>query len=201
MVGQHVLVLGASGGTGHVAVQIAKIKGARVTAVTSSRNADFVKGLGADEILFYDLSTNILEDLHIVTLRHGPFDLVFDSVSSHDLRDANFAYETRIRNTKPKLITGMYILIGGIVTDWVLAHIKRFFGIDWFANGRQLFWVRFPDSTRRLESLRQFCEANQLKVAIANRMPFTEEGIQEAFRLQMNRRTVGKIIIEMISEK
>ncbi|CAF4320549.1 unnamed protein product, partial [Adineta steineri] len=84
----------------------------------------------------------------------------------------------------------MYILIGGIFTDWVLAHIKRFFGIDWFTMGRQLFWVRFPDSTKRLESLRQFCENNQLKVTIANRVPFTDEGIQEAFRLQMSRRTV-----------
>jgi NADPH:quinone reductase-like Zn-dependent oxidoreductase len=199
MAGQHVLVLGASGGTGHFAVQIAKIKGARVTAVAGSRNVDFVKGLGADEILVYDRSPDILEDLRTTTSLHGPFDLVFDSVSSHDPRDANFAYETRIRNAKPKLITGMYIFIGGLVTDWALAHIKRFFGIDWFTKGRQLFWVRFPDSAKRLESLRQFCEANQLKVTIANRMPFTEEGIQEAFHLQMSRRTVGKIVIEVVS--
>jgi hypothetical protein len=32
-------------------------------------------------------------------------------------------------------------------------------------------------------------------------MPFTEQGVQEAFRLQMSRRTVGKIVIEMVSEK
>ncbi|CAF0925823.1 unnamed protein product [Adineta steineri] len=201
MAGQHVLVLGASGGTGYCAVQIAKSKGARVTAVASSRNAAFVKSLGADEVLLYDRSVNIFEDLHHIRSLHGPFDLVFDSVSSHDPRDASFAYETRIRNAKPKLVTGMYILIGGIFTDWVLAHIKRFFGIDWFTMGRQLFWVRFPDSTKRLESLRQFCENNQLKVTIANRVPFTEEGIQEAFRLQMSRRTVGKIVIEIVSEK
>ena len=201
MPGQHVLVLGASGGTGHFAVQIAKIKGARVTAVASSRNADFVKNLGADDIVFYDLSVDILKDLHAIRSIYGPFDLVFDSVSSHDPRDTNFAYETRIRNAQPKLVTGMYIFIGGVVTDWALAHIKRFFGIDWFPKGRQLFWVRFQDSARRLELLRQFCEANQLKVTIANRVPFTEEGIQEAFRLQMSRRIVGKIVIEILSEK
>jgi NADPH:quinone reductase-like Zn-dependent oxidoreductase len=200
MAGQHVLILGASGGVGHCAVQIAKAKGTRVTAVAGSRSANFVKGLGADEVLFYDRSVDILEDLRTTTSRHGPFDLVFDSVSSHDQQDASFAYETRICNAKPQLIAGMYICIGGIVTDWALAHLKRFLGIGWFRKGRQLFWVRFPDSAKRLESLRRLCEANQLKVTIAHRMPFTEEGIQEVFRLQMSRRTVGKIIIEIVSE-
>ncbi|UJR18633.1 hypothetical protein I4U23_005541 [Adineta vaga] len=199
--GQHVLVLGASGGTGYCAVQIAKIKKARVTAVAGSRNAEFVKNLGADEVLFYDYSVDILKDLHAARSIYGPFNLVFDSVSSHDPQDSNFAYETRIRNSKPKLLTGMYILIGGVVTDWILAHMKRFFGIDCFTKGRQLFWVRFPNSAKRLELLRQFCEANQLKVTIANRLPFTEDGIREAFRLQMTRRTVGKIVIEIVSEK
>jgi NADPH:quinone reductase-like Zn-dependent oxidoreductase len=198
--GQHVLVLGASGGTGNFAVQIAKIKGARVTAVCGSRNVDFVKNLGADEVIFYDRSEDFLEDLRGAISRHGLFDLVFDSVSSHDPRDASFAYESRIRNANPKMVTGMYIFIGGLVADWALAHMKRFFGIDCFSKGRQLFWVRFPDSAKRLESLCQFCEANQLKVTIANRMPFTEQGLQEAFRLQMSRRTVGKIVIEMVSE-
>lgn len=168
---------------------------------TSSRNGDFVKSVGADEILFYDRSVNILKDLHAIRCIHGAFDLVFDSVSSHNSRDAKFAYETQIRNAKPTLVTGMYIFIGGIVADWILAHIKRFFGIDWFATGRQLFWVRFLNSAGRLELLRQFCETNQLKVTIANRVPFTEEGIQEAFRLQMSRRTVGKIIIEIVVDK
>jgi NADPH:quinone reductase-like Zn-dependent oxidoreductase len=200
MAGQHVLVLGASGGTGNVAVQIAKIKGARVTAVCGSRNADFVKVLGADEVIFYDRSEDFLEDLRGAISRHGLFDLVFDSVSSHDPRDASFAYESRICNANPKMVTGMYIFIGGLVTDWALAHIKRFFGVDCFSKGRQLFWVRFPDSAKRLESLCQFCEASQLKVTIANRMPFTEQGLQEAFRLQMSRRTVGKIVIEMVSK-
>jgi NADPH:quinone reductase-like Zn-dependent oxidoreductase len=200
LAGQHVLVLGASGGTGNFAVQIAKIKGARVTAVCGSRNADFVKGLNADEVICYDRSVNFSQDLRGVISRHGPFDLVFDSVSSHDPRDASFAYESRIRNANPKIVTGMYILIGGLVTDWVLAHMKRFFGVDCFSKGRQLFWVRFPNSAKRLESLCQFCEANQLNVTIANRMPFTEQGLQEAFRLQMSRRTVGKIVIEMVSE-
>jgi NADPH:quinone reductase-like Zn-dependent oxidoreductase len=201
MAGQHVLVLGASGGTGHFAVQIAKIKGARVTAVSGSRNADFVKGLGADKVIFYDESRDLLGDLRSAISDHGPFDLVFDTVSSHDARDASFAYESRIRNANPKMLTGMYIFIGGLVTDWALAHMKRFFGIDFFSKGRQLLWVRFPDSAKRLESLCQFCEANQFKVTIANRMPFTEQGVQEAFRLQMSRRTVGKIVIEMVSEK
>ena len=197
MTGQHVLILGASGGTGHVAVQIAKIKGARVTAVVSSRNVDFVKGLGADDVLAYDQSEDLIEDLHTLTSRYGPFDLIFDTVSSHDSRDAGFAYENRICNAKPKLVSGVYFFIGGVTIDWVLAHIKRYLGLDCFSKGRQLFWVRFSNSAKQLEALSQYCTANQLKVAIAKCIPFTEEGVQEAFHLQMNRRTVGKIVIEI----
>jgi NADPH:quinone reductase-like Zn-dependent oxidoreductase len=52
--GQTVLVAGAPGGVGHLAVQFAKVEGARVIGTGSSRNRDFVLGLGADDYVAYD---------------------------------------------------------------------------------------------------------------------------------------------------
>jgi NADPH:quinone reductase-like Zn-dependent oxidoreductase len=52
--GQRLLIQGASGGVGHIAVQIAKAKGAYVIGTASLANLDYVKSLGADEAVSYD---------------------------------------------------------------------------------------------------------------------------------------------------
>ena len=49
----NVLVTAASGGVGHYAVQLAKLAGLHVTATCGARNAELVRGLGADEVLDY----------------------------------------------------------------------------------------------------------------------------------------------------
>jgi NADPH:quinone reductase-like Zn-dependent oxidoreductase len=51
LAGRSVLVNGATGGVGHLALQIAKARGARVTAVCSARNEGLARALGADEVL------------------------------------------------------------------------------------------------------------------------------------------------------
>jgi NADPH:quinone reductase-like Zn-dependent oxidoreductase len=63
-----VLIVGASGGVGHLALQIAKAAGAHTVGVCSSRNVDFVRGLGADSIIQYDQPNpyNGIEPFHII---------------------------------------------------------------------------------------------------------------------------------------
>lgn len=68
--GQRVLVMGASGGVGSYAVQIAKALGAHVTGVASAAKTDLVRSLGADDVVDYT-STD-------VTAGQGDYDLIID---------------------------------------------------------------------------------------------------------------------------
>ncbi|MFJ1645373.1 NAD(P)-dependent alcohol dehydrogenase [Streptomyces sp. NPDC088258] len=71
--GERLLVRGGSGGVGSVAVQIGTLLGARVTALAGPRNLDFVRGLGADEVI--DYTTTRASDL-------DSYDVVMDTVGT-----------------------------------------------------------------------------------------------------------------------
>src|SRR5437016_4463340 len=93
--GQKVLINGASGGVGTFAVQIAKVFGAEVTGVCSTRNVDLVKSIGADHVIDYTR-----EDF---TRGAARYDVLFDLVGNRSLSDCR-------RVLKPN---GALVLSGG----------------------------------------------------------------------------------------
>lgn len=77
--GQTVLIHAGAGGVGHVAIQLAKLKGAKViTTVSSEEKAEFVSSLGADHIIIYS-ADGFVEELNRLTEGQGA-DLVIDTV-------------------------------------------------------------------------------------------------------------------------
>jgi len=93
--GQKVLVLGASGGVGTFAVQIAKSFGAEVTGVCSTKNVEMVRKLGADHVVDYTR-----EDF---TRGDARYDLMLDTIGNRSLHACR-------RVLAPKAV---YVFIGG----------------------------------------------------------------------------------------
>lgn len=80
--GQRVLIHGGAGGVGHLAIQFAKAKGATVCTTVSTQDVEFVRSLGADEVIDYK-SERFEDKLHDV-------DLVFDLVAG-DTQERSWA--------------------------------------------------------------------------------------------------------------
>ncbi|GAB3823475.1 NAD(P)-dependent alcohol dehydrogenase [Hymenobacter jeollabukensis] len=97
--GERVLINGASGGVGTLAVQLARLLGAgSVVATCGARNVGLVRGLGADEVIDYAA--------HDFTQDHGRYDLIFDAVAHSSYRQSKAAlrsggrYVTTVPNPK-----------------------------------------------------------------------------------------------------
>jgi len=93
--GQRVAVLGASGGVGTFATQIAKAFGAEVTGVSGARNVDLIRSIGADHVLDYTSDD--------ITSHPGRYDVIIDLVGNQPLRSLRRAL-TR---------TGTLVVVGG----------------------------------------------------------------------------------------
>lgn len=93
--GQRVLVVGASGGVGSFAVQIAKAFGAEVTGVCSTRNIDLVRSTGADHIIDYTRES--------FTRHESRYDLILDMVGRERLAAGRRALRKG----------GTYVVVGG----------------------------------------------------------------------------------------
>ncbi|MGZ9811869.1 NAD(P)-dependent alcohol dehydrogenase [Pseudoroseicyclus sp. H15] len=99
--GQRVLINGASGSLGTMAVQIARAAGAQVTAVCSAKNAGLLRRLGADEVIDYRAADFWREGAR--------YDIVFDTVGKVPFRRAKRALKLRGRYLSPVLGAGLML--------------------------------------------------------------------------------------------
>jgi NADPH:quinone reductase-like Zn-dependent oxidoreductase len=200
-----VLIIGGSGGTGHVALQVAKALGAHdIVTICSTRNIDFCKECGATQVLDYTQSEDIMQDLQqLVSRQQQQFDVILDCVTSADPEDARHEYPKRVRNSTLGIVAPnhLYQRLGGTWSDWIRAGLARtrLFPIKWLWKDprERLFWIRFPHSSHELEELAGL--SSQLKPKIQKVYPeMTAATVQQAFGDILSRRVQGKVVIQVV---
>jgi NADPH:quinone reductase-like Zn-dependent oxidoreductase len=186
--GHKVLIIGASGGVGTFAVQIAKSFEAEVTGVCSTRNVDLVRSIGADRVIDYTR-----EDFSQSGQR---YDLILDLVGNRSLSDCRRALSP----------AGALVMVGsaGLATPGG----SRLTGMDrWFMGVHR--WVRalvlslfvrqrlrplvHTDNKEDLVFLKELIEAGKVMPVISARYPLSE--VSEAIRHFQAGHACGKVVI------
>ncbi len=184
---QTVLIHAGTGGVGHVAIQLAKIAGARViTTVSSLEKAAFVKLLGADEVIFYN-ETDFASEVKGLTANHG-VDLVLDTVGADvfkasipctahfgrivTLLDASHLdlSEARMRN----LLIGFELMLTPMLRD---LHAAR------------------DQHVTLLKQCAAYIDAGKLKIHVSHVLSLTEA--QTAHDLIEAGHTMGKLVLSI----
>ncbi len=177
--GQQVLIIGASGGVGIFAVQIAKLFGAEVTGVCSTTKVDMVRSIGADHVIDYTQ-----EDFSQSEQR---YDLILDLGGNRSLSQLR-------RNLRHD---GTLVLVGGEgggqllggTTRWIQALL-----LSPFVRHKLRPFSLMPRK-EDLQFLKEFIEGGQLTPVIDRMYPLSE--VPDAFRYLKGGRAQGKIIITM----
>jgi NADPH:quinone reductase-like Zn-dependent oxidoreductase len=174
--GSPLLVIGASGGVGSYAVQIANGLGARVTGVSRAAKADFVRSLGAERVIAYDGASH---DDH-----GGPYDAIIDTGGDTSI--------SRLRSVlAPR---GTLVIVGSEGGDAVtgMGRQLRARMLSPFVRQRLTFIVN-RERQSDLERLRDLVEDGTVKPALDTVYPL--EQAAEALRHLTAGRTQGKLAV------
>jgi len=170
--GQHVLIVGASGGVGVHAVQIARHMGAHVTGVTSTDNVALVEELGADRVVDYRKQA--------LTELGETFDLVFDTAGI-----MRFAQARRLLNADG-LFLPLEFGIGDALTALRCA----------IARSRQRIGLHVSgDAQSDVEAIAGLAATGALKPVIDSRYPLSEIG--KAHERVETRHKRGSVIVDV----
>ncbi len=156
--GQHVLIVGASGGVGSFAVQLAKTLGAEVSAVVSTRNLDLVRSLGADHVVDYTQ-----EDF---TNTEHRFDLVLDIGGRNSV--------SRLRSVLAS--TGTLVIVGGEDGNRITGGVGRQLRAMMLSPfiGQQLTTFMSTEHFSFMERLADHITAGDVTPAIEGRFPLAD---------------------------
>ncbi|QDQ15700.1 NADP-dependent oxidoreductase [Streptomyces spectabilis] len=163
--GQRVLIHRAAGGVGHFAVQIAKARGAHVTALASAAKHEFVRGLGADEVIDYRTTdyAEVVRDL----------DVVFDSSS-----DA---------------VRSLSVLRPGGTLVSIMEHGNQELAAAVEEAGRRFAGVSVEPDYASLEAIAQHIDAGRIRPHVSATFDLTEAA--KAHELVASGRTQGKVVL------
>jgi NADPH:quinone reductase-like Zn-dependent oxidoreductase len=167
--GQKVLINGASGGVGSFAVQIATSYGAEVTGVTSSRNIDLVRSLGADHVVDYTTTD---------FARGGRrYDLILDTVGNRSVPDLRRA------------LAG-----GGKAAVIGFTSVAKLIGVS-LRGGKDIAMVQAHVTSEDLQLLSELIEAGAVRPAIDRRYSFAHIPAAIAYLEQGHAK--GKVVVGM----
>jgi NADPH:quinone reductase-like Zn-dependent oxidoreductase len=173
--GDKVLISGASGNVGPFAVQIAKSMGAQVTGVCRTEKVEFVRSLGADQVIDY-MTTDY-------TRAEERYDWIVDTDSHYSIRSVR-------RVLKPN---GVYVTLGGsslpILSALILGPLLSLRSDKW--SGLLLWWKPFhqPD----VDTIKGLIAEGKVRPRIDRTFPL--DGIVDALRYVDQGRPRGKVVI------
>ena len=167
--GQKVLIYGASGSIGTIAVQLAKYFGAEVTGVCSTTNLEMVKSLGADKVIDY-----MKEDF---TKNGEIYDVIFDVVGKSP-------YSGSLKSLKQN---GRYLLANPLLSQQVRALWTS------LISSKNVIFEYASEKTEDLIFLKDLIEEGKLKSVIDKRYPL--EQTAEAHRYVENGHKKGNVVI------
>src|ERR671920_254688 len=173
--GQKVLVNGAGGGAGAIAVQLAKMYGAEVTGVDNTGKQDFIRSLGADHVIDFTQ-----EDF---TKNGEQYDLILDIVAHRSV----FAYK---RALKPN---GSYFLAGGSVAT----ILQILFLGPWIrrTTGKKIRVLAVRPNIEDLDFMKELIEAGKVTPVIDRTYPLSE--VPEAMGYVGEGHAQGKVVISV----